>query len=394
MDRALPLAGVTVLDLSAVIMGPWATHQLAMMGATVWKVEAPAGDTMRYADEWGHAGMAPIFRHCNRGKLSVVLDLKRPEALAACLRLAARADVLVHNIRPQAARRLGLDWEAVQAVNPRIVHATLTGFGSDGPLAGRPAYDDLIQGASGLAALFDPPRYVPALVADRYVGMAAAAAILGSLVEARATGRGRAIEVPMFEVMAELVLADHLNGWTFDPPAGPTGYSRITSANRRPYRTADGHVCLIVYTDRHWERFFAAAGETARLRGDPRLATAQARRADYDHAYGVVAEIVARHPTAFWLEVGAREDIPVMPLATVETLAADPHLLAARMVRQAPDGERVLAGALRWGDSRPMPGPAPALGEHGRQVLRAAGLADAEIDALIASGAAGDGQPG
>jgi crotonobetainyl-CoA:carnitine CoA-transferase CaiB-like acyl-CoA transferase len=384
---SLPLAGVTVLDLSAVIMGPWATHQLAQMGATIWKVEAPAGDTMRFADEWGHPGLAPMFRHSNRGKMSVVLDLKRPEALAACLRLAARADVMVHNIRPQAAARLGLGWESVRAANPAIVYACLTGFSSDGPLGGRPAYDDLIQGASGLAAMFDPPRYVPALVADRYVGMAAATAILGALLAARATGEGRAIEVPMFETMAELVLADHLNGHSFEPPTGPTGYSRITSPNRRPYRSADGFVCIIVYTERHWRRFFAAVGEEERFLADPILSSAEQRRGDFDRVYGMVAEIVARHPTAFWLEVGAREDIPVMPLASVETLKDDAQLGATGVLR-LDAGERALASPVRWGAARePLP-PAPRLGEHTRDVLAEAGLSAAEIDALAAGEAA------
>jgi len=269
----LPLAGVRVLDLSAVIMGPWCTHALAGHGADVIKVEARGGDTMRVADPCGHPGMAPMFQHSNRGKRSVVLDLKRPDGLAAALRLAARADILVHNIRPAAADRLGLGWDAVRTVQPHIVYAALTGFGADGPYGGRPAYDDLIQGASGLAAMFDPPRYVPSLVADRYVGMVAAAAILAAFVGARASGEGRAIEVPMFETMAEFVLADHLNGMTFDPPTGPVGYSRIVSPNRKPYATKDGHICLIVYTEKH-----CGAARSVPRRSDPAPARGKARR--------------------------------------------------------------------------------------------------------------------
>lgn len=383
----LPLAGVTVLDLSAVIMGPWATHQLAGFGASVIKVEAPGGDVMRYADECGHPGMAPMFRHSNRAKRSVVLDLKQPAARDACLALAATADILVHNIRPAAAQRLGLGPEAALAINPALVYAALTGFGSDGPHGGRPAYDDLIQGASGLAAMFDPPRYVPALIADRYVGMAAAAAILAAFAAARATGVGRAIEVPMFETMAELVLADHLNGLTFDPPAGPTGYSRITSANRRPYPTLDGHLCLIIYTDRHWETFFERAGQLDRFCAEPALHAPERRRASFDHVYGVVAAIVATRTTADWLEALEGADIPVLPLATVATLATDAHLAATGMLREA-DGERLLAQAVRWSDARPKPAPAPLLGEYTREVLAEAGLTATAIDALFASGAA------
>lgn len=381
---SLPLAGIRVLDLSAVIMGPWATHQLGAMGASVIKVEAPGGDVMRGADPCGHPGMAPMFRHSNRGKRSVVLDLKQPAARDAVLRLAGQSDIFVHNIRPAAADRLGLGWEAIRAVNPAIVYAALTGFGADGPYGGRPAYDDLIQGASGLAAMFgDEPRYVPSLVADRYVGMAAATAIVAALVQARATGQGRAIEVPMFEVMAEFVLADHMNGLTFEPPAGPVGYSRVVSPFRRPYRTTDGHVCLIVYTEGQWRRFFAAVGQLDRFLADPILANPEARRADFDRVYAMVAEIVATRSTADWLALGAAEDIPVMPLGRVETLIDDPHLVATGMVRLA-DGERTLGTAVRWQAERPTPAAAPRLGEHSREVLAEAGLTGTEIDALIA----------
>ena len=387
----LPLAGTRVLDLSAVIMGPWATHVLAGHGADVIKVEAPAGDTMRGADPCGHPGMAPMFRHSNRGKRSVVLDLKHPDGLAAALRLAATCEVLVHNIRPAAADRLGLGFAQVRAVNRRIVYAALTGFGADGPYGGRPAYDDLIQGASGLAAMFDPPRYVPSLIADRYVGVTAAAAILAALVATRADGEARAIEVPMFETMAEFVAADHLNGMTFVPATGPTGYSRIVSANRRPYATTDGHICLILYTEKHWATFFAAVGQLERFLVDPILHQPEARRADFDRVYGMVADIVATRATADWLVLLADLDVPVMPLGRVETLVDDPHLAATGMIRTVTDGsdhERRVAHPVRWDDTRPDSGTAPRLGEHTRAVLAEAGYTPGEVDGLIASGGA------
>lgn len=388
---SLPLAGTRVLDLSAVVMGPWATHLLGQYGADVIKVEAPGGDIMRGADPCGHPGMAPIFQHSNRGKRSIVLDLKRADAVAAVLRLAARADILVHNIRPAAAARLGLGWKAVRAANPRIVYAVLTGFGSDGPYGGRPAYDDLIQGASGLAAMFDPPRYVPALLADRHVGVSAAAAILAALAGVRASDEGRAIEVPMFETMAEFVLADHMNGWSYDPPQGQTGYSRIVSPNRRPYPTLDGHLCLIVYTERHWRDFFEAAGALERFTADPALHDLELRRADFHRAYGIVGEIVRTRTTAAWLALLEPRDIPVMALGRVETVVADPHLAATGMLREADvDGEpmRVIGAPVRWAAARPAPASAPHLGQHTREVLAEAGYSAAEVDAMIAGGAA------
>ncbi len=390
-SMTLPLAGTRVLDLSAVIMGPWATHLLGQYGAEVIKVEAPGGDIMRGADPCGHPGMAPIFQHTNRGKRSIVLDLKRPEGVTVALRLAARADILVHNIRPAAATRLGLGWEAVRAVNPRIVYAALTGFGSDGPYGGRPAYDDLIQGASGLAAMFDPPRYVPSLIADRHVGVSAAAAILAALAGTRATGEGRAIEVPMFETMAEFVLADHLNGWSYDPPQGQTGYSRIVSPNRKPHPTLDGHLCLIVYTERHWIDFFTLAGELDRFMAEPILNELERRRADFDHAYATIAAIVATRTTAEWLALLDGKDIPHMALQRVETLVADPHLAATGILRELDvnnEPTRVIGAPVRWGDTRPPPANAPWLGEHTREVLAEAGYTPGEVNAMIASGAA------
>ncbi len=395
------LAGVRIVDLTSVVMGPWATHVLADYGAEVVKVEPPEGDIMRYASAARHPAMGAIFLHGNRGKRSIVLDLKREAGRAALLRLCERADVFVHNVRRNAMERLGLAYPAIAERNPRIVYVSLAGYGRGGPYADRPAYDDLIQGASGLAALFQRagearPRYVPALIADRIGGMAATSAILAALYARERTGTGGALEVPMFETLVELVLSDHLGGATFEPREGPTGYARALAVNRRPHRTADGYVCLLLYTESHWERFFALAGQTQTYRADPRLSEPRVRAAHYDEAYEAVAAILATRTTAAWLQALGAADLPVMPLGDVETLLADPHLLASGFVEletHPTEGRiRSLGIPVAHGAFPPPPHrPAPRLGEQSREVLREAGYDDAEIDALIAGGVTAEG---
>jgi len=390
------LAGVRIVDLTTVIMGPFATHVLADYGAEVVKVEPPEGDIMRYASAARHPGMGAIFLHGNRGKRSIVLDLKAEAGRAALLRLCLRADVLVHNVRRAAMRRLGLDYAAVAATNPRLIYVTLAGFGSGGPYAERPAYDDLIQGASGLAQLFeragDPrPRYVPALIADRIGGLAAVNAILAALLARERTGLGGEVDVPMFETLVELVLSDHLGGETFEPAEGPAGYARALSANRRPYPTADGYVCLLLYTEAHWARFFALVGRTAEYQADPRLSDPRLRPAHYDVAYGAVAAILTTRSTAHWLETLGVADLPVMPLGDVATLLTDPHLTASGFITEEehPSEGRIRSlGVPVRHAAFPAPArrPAPHLGEHSREILREAGYSEATIDAMLTAG--------
>ena len=372
-------------------MGPWATHVLADYGADVVLVEPPEGDVMRRAGAQRHATMGAPFMHGARDKRSVVLDLKSAAGREALLALVATADVFVHNVRGAAMERLGFTYDAVARANPRIVYASLVGYGSGGPYAGRPAYDDLIQGASGLAATFAmagaEPRYVPVLVVDRTAGVVAASAILAALVERARTGTGCALEVPMFETMVELVLSDHLGGRTFVPPEGDVGYARILARNRTPYRTTDGYVCVLVYNEVHWERFFAVAGEPDRFRADPRLHDPAVRVRHYDEAYGEVARVLATRPTAEWLAVLAAADIPVMPLHDVASVCDDPHLRAAGFFTEIdhPTEGRVIAmepPVAFAGRERPARGPAPGLGEHTRELLREAGLAESAIDAV------------
>ncbi len=392
--RPGPLAGIRVLDLSTVVMGPWAAHILGGYGADVIKVEPPEGDIMRNGGVAREPGMGSLFLFMNRGKRSIALDLKRPAARAALLRLCAGADVLLHNIRPAAMERLGLGYAEVAAANPRIVYASLVGFDQRGPYAARPAYDDLVQGISGLAGIFErvgggEPRYVPALLADRITGTSAAHAVLAALFGRERTGAGQALEIPMFETMAELVLSDHLGGRLFEPPAGEVGYDRILTPNRRPFRTSDGYVCLLLYAEKQWARFFDLVGERARFDADPRLNDPAVRRTDYDYAYGVVAELIARRPTAAWLAALEAADIPAGPLHDVEDLLADEQLAATGFWKLDEDSA---AGVLRtvrrpvrgsaWDDD--ARGPAPALNEHGPALLREAGYDEAAIAAVFA----------
>jgi crotonobetainyl-CoA:carnitine CoA-transferase CaiB-like acyl-CoA transferase len=394
-----PLAGIRVLDLSSVVMGPWATHVLADYGADVILVESPAGDIMRRAGAARHPGMGASFMHGARNKRSVVLDLKQPAARDALLALVVGADVFVHNVRRAAMDRLGLGYADVARANPRIVYASLVGYGQRGPYAARPAYDDLIQGASGLAATFamagDEPRYVPALVADRTAGIAAAAAILAALVERARTGAGQSLDVPMFETMAELVLADHLGGDSFVPAEGDVGYARILAKNRRPYRTTDGYVCVLLYNEAHWERFFACVGLTDAFRANPRLHDPAVRVRAYDEAYGEVAQILETRSSAYWLETLEAADVPVTPLHDVASLERDPHLLATGFFEETihPSEGRIrsLGRPVSFGAHGPTErASAPRLGEQSRSILRAAGLPDAAIDALVRSGATAD----
>ncbi|ARP83870.1 CoA transferase [Bordetella genomosp. 8] len=395
-----PLAGVRILDLTAVVMGPYATQILADLGADVIKVESPAGDNMRAVGPMRNPGMGHLYLHLNRNKRSVVLDLKQAAARDACLALAADCDAVLYNIRPRAMARLGLDYAAFAARQPRIVYAGAYGYAESGPYAGRPAYDDLIQGQTGIADLFrrqsqDEPRYAPLTLADRAVGLHVAIALLAAVVHARASGQGQSVEIPMFEGMAHMVLGDHLGGWTFDPPLGETGYARLLAPHRKPYATRDGHVCLLIYNDKHWRNFFDAIGQPE-MAVDPRFATHTARAAHIGEVYAYVAQVMLTRDTADWLALLAAADIPASRLYGIEDLVADPHLRATgfiRTIEHPTEGRLRTPAPLGRFDRTPtdLRRPAPRLGEHSIEVLREAGFAESAIQALLDAQATHDG---
>jgi len=389
-----PLAGLRVLDLTTVQMGPWCTRIVADLGAEVIKVEAPEGDSSRYTGVPRHRGMSGTFQHNARGKRSIALDLKRPAAKEAILRLAATCDAFASNIRPAALDRLGLDYESVRRANPAIVYLGMVGYGSGGRYAGRPAYDDLIQAASGVTMLLQrstgEPRFIPMAAIDRIVGSAAANALLAGLLAKERTGTGQRIEVPMFETMVQFVLSEHLQGTTFDPPTGPPGYPRTLSRSRRPYATRDGFLAVLPYNDGQWRRFFEAIGKGHLLKQDPRFADITSRTANIDALYDMIGEELKARSTAEWLALLQDGDIPCMVPHTLETVLDDPHLAdRGFFVFQDHPSEgrlRTMAEPTTWSETQPPGGKfAPRLGQHTREVLAEAGYGEPEIDALVAA---------
>jgi crotonobetainyl-CoA:carnitine CoA-transferase CaiB-like acyl-CoA transferase len=327
-----PLRGVRVLDLTTVVMGPSATQMLADLGADVVKIETAGGDSMRWIGPWRTPGMGPLFLQANRNKRSVVLDLKSAQGKADAIALAQRADVLVSNVRPQGLARLGLDYEGVRAANPKIIYCSAVGFGSGGPSAGKAVYDDLMQAASGIASLFGlvdgAPRYAPVNICDRVVGLYVANAVTAALYHRLSTGEGQEIEVPMFETMTQFVLADHMGGAAFVPPAGDMGYKRLLSRTRGPYPTKDGHLAIVVYTDKHWRAFTQFIGEADLLDKDPRFASQESRTRHAEDAGRYLSEHLPARTTAEWLEILHGLDIPACPVNAIEDLIEDPHLKA------------------------------------------------------------------
>ena len=389
------LEGLKILDMTTILMGPYATQIMGDYGAQVTKVEAPSGDLMRQVGPARQQGMGPMYLNTNRSKRSLALDLKTEAGRKVLMRLAQQSDVLITNVRPKAMARLGLTWEALEAANPRLIYAALVGYDQRGPSAGRPAYDDLIQGGACIPHAFvragQRPSYVPAAIADRIVGMSAVNAILAAVIERHQSGLGQKIEVPMFETMLSMILADHMGGLTFEPALDKGGYARHLSPDRRPYQTKDGYICALVYTDGHWERFFRALGRPEMPAADPRFADFNARMAHIDEVYAELGRILLTRTTAEWLDLFDRADVPVMPMHSFESVLEDPHLNATgffQSVEHPTEGPiRQMSVPARFSRSQVRPERlAPRLGADGADVLADAGFDAGEIAELQDAG--------
>lgn len=390
--RTGPLAGVRVLDLTAVVLGPLATQILGDYGADVIKVEPPEGDLMRANGVTKVRGLSSIFLAINRNKRSLAIDLKRPEGVAALQRLLPTVDVLVHNMRTAAIERLGLGHAACAALNPKLVYCVATGFGEDGPDAGKPAFDDVIQAACGLAGLIGnehgTPDYVPSLIADKTTGMALANAVMAALYERTQSGQGQFVEVPMFETMVAFTLAEHLGGRSYQPAQGPAGYARLLAGGRKPAPTLDGHVAMLPYTAEHWRKFFNRVGRddlSEKYAVDDR----HARNARVKELYADMAAITRTLSTEALLALCAELDIPATRIHSIDSLPDHPHLQAVGLFQPQvhPSVGPMVAmrpPTLFARTPADLALHAPSLGEHSVALLAEAGYTPDQINTLLA----------
>ena len=383
-----PLAGITVLDLTSVLYGPYASQTLGDWGAEVIKIEPLTGDTWRYSGQFRNRGMTGQFMAVNRNKRSLALDLKLPDGKSVLQRLIATADVLLTNIRPAALARLGFGYEACQQINPRLVYAAATGFGQDGPWAARPAFDEVIQASSGFASAMgsdDEPAFVPSLVADKICGLTLVGAVSAALVHRESTGKGQMVEVPMLETITAFNSIEMLGGHAFEPPIGPAGYKRMKE--RRPVRTKDGWLTMLPYSGENWCIFFEAVGHPECIE---RFAVKDsvARARNIDQIYNKMAEIAITRTTAEWEELLLRIDVPHAAFAKITEIAEQPHLKAVGMIAtldHPSEGKiRQARPSARFSDTpaeiHRMP---PRLGEHSRAILREAGFTEEDVASMI-----------
>jgi len=386
IERTGPLAGVRVIDLTAMVMGPYCTQIMADMGADVIKIEPPAGDDTRFVSVGPAPGMSGVFVNVNRGKRSVVLDLRSEAGKAALRKLIERADVFIHSMRSKAITKLGFGYDDVAAINPAIVYTNCYGYGRRGPDRDRPAYDDTIQAECGLPALQQQltgeADYVATIMADKVAGLTALYATTMALFHRERTGEGQEVEVAMFETMASFMLVEHANGAMFDPSLGPAVYPRTVAPNRKPYRTKDGYIAALIYNDKHWSAFTKAVEPEW---NSDLYATLERRARQIDTVYSLVAKILAERTTDEWLALFRELEIPAAPLNTPEALFEDEHLNAVGLFQtvDTDHGPVRFPGVPTWFSRTPgrVAGPAPELGADTAQVLEQLGLTEPVTDA-------------
>jgi crotonobetainyl-CoA:carnitine CoA-transferase CaiB-like acyl-CoA transferase len=379
-----PLAGVRVIDLTSMVFGPYATQIMADMGADVIKVEPPSGDDTRNISRGPVPGMSGVFVNVNRGKRSIVLDMKSEAGKAALTRLIESADIFIHSMRAKAIDRLGFSYAEVTAINPTIIYTNCYGYSRRGPDADKPAYDDTIQAECGIPhvqqLMTGEPGFVATIMADKVAGLTALYATIMALFHRERTGEGQEVEVGMFETMASFMLVEHANGALFKPPTGPAHYHRATARNRRPYRTKDGYVAALIYNDKHWKLF------TEAVKPDwvtPDMATLEQRASQIDRLYALLGQTFLERTTAEWLELLSKLGVPAAPLRTTDELFDNPHLNAIDFFEtvDSRQGPIRYPGVPTWFSKSPgkVAGPTPLKGEQTDEILSEIGMKGVEL---------------
>lgn len=386
-----PLTGIRIVDLTTVVMGPYATSILGDMGADIIKVEPPQGDSTRVYKPTRIYGLSGIFLNINRNKRSIAMDLKRLEARSALANLIENADVFVHNLRPTVIQRMGFDYEAVKSINPNIIYCVATGFGAEGPYAEKPAYDDLIQAGSGFSDLFNAghgvPAYAPSALCDKFVGQAIVYAVLGALLHRERGGGGQSVEVPMFETSIAFNMAEHYGAAAFVPPLGPAGYARLTIPERKPYKTLDGYICILPYSDKNWRDFFIYINRDDLLK-DERYATLGRRAQVFNELYALIESEAKRRTNSQWLSFCEKLDIPCMPVIPLDEVHKDPHVRAVGLFQEMEHPQsgayNVIRSPIRFSATPfKVRHHAPMLGQNSFDILKEIGMSQVEIDAAL-----------
>jgi len=388
-----PLKGLKIIELTSVVLGPWAAQILADMGAEVIKVEAPFGDSNRQLGASRNPNMAALYLSNNRNKRSLVLDLKQASARDALLKIIKDCDVFLHNNRPQVMTKLKLEYNDIKSVNENIIYCGTYGYSKDGPYGEKGALDDSIQAASGIAALNElvlgEPRYLPTVVADKTTAITVVYSILAALFHRERTGSGQEVEVPMFETMVSFVMAEHIWGEIFEPPLDKAGYTRLMSHHRKPYKTKDGYIAVLPYMNNHWKTFCEKA-ERQDLIEDDRFKNLSSRVENIDDTYSETGKILSTKTTQEWLDIFADTKVPVIVVNSLDDLFTDPHLEAVGFWQ---DFDHPTEGKLK------MPGfpakfsktpatirkHAPNFGEHSLEILAEAGIDKETIKQMIES---------
>lgn len=379
MSKKGPLAGLRVIDLTAMVMGPYCTQIMADMGADVIKVEPPAGDNTRFISVAPEPGLAGVFVNVNRGKRSITLDLREEADKDVLRKLIATADIFIHSQRAKAIGKLGFAYADVAAINPKIIYTNCYGYSRRGPDKNLTAYDDVIQAECGLPAvqqmLTGEPNYVGTIVADKVAGLTALYATTMALFHRERTGEGQEVEIGMFETMASFMLVEHANGAMFSPPLSKAFYPRAVAPNRRPYPTKDGYIAVLVYNDKQWNAFINAVQPAW---NGPEFATLVQRAKQIDRVYNLVGETLKERTTQEWLDLFRGLDIPSAPLRTPDELFENEHLNAIGFFETVDTefGPVRFPGVPTFFSETPgrVTGFAPKLGEHTDELLAELGL--------------------